>query len=314
MAEERTDQTQAKAKKRAGKTNVANVVRHVVQVCALLLFCAPMLLSGWQLLGLSAGSGNPVSTPAELPFFGTLSSSSIGPVVPIDPFAVLQVICASKTVELSWIIGLLIVVVVYGIIRGRAFCGWVCPVNLFCEIIDWIRRKAGIKVQEMPVPRRVKVWVALAVLVLSLICSVPVFEVVSPISFINKGLVVGSFAGLFTLIAIVLAELFYGHRVWCRSICPLGGFYQVLGKVGLVNVRIDHEKCIGCNKCKAVCNCDPDILSACIEGTDTMVRSGDCMLCTKCTGVCPTAALAIKIGRTPAPKKPEEVDSKVETE
>ena len=27
----------------------------------------------------------------------------------------------------------------YGIVRGRAFCGWVCPVNLLLEGVDWLR-------------------------------------------------------------------------------------------------------------------------------------------------------------------------------
>jgi len=196
------------------------------------------------------------------------------------------------------LIGVIPMLVVYGLIRGRVFCGWTCPVNLVLEILDWVRKKLHITVEETVLPRRTKVYVAVGVLVLSLILSIPVFEALSPISVINKGIVFGSVVGGVTLFAIVLVELFWGHRVWCRSICPLGGFYEIVGKVGLINVHIDHEACIGCNKCKKSCLCDPEILEAVVAGDDTIVRPGDCMLCGKCIEACPTKALSIKPGRS----------------
>lgn len=273
------------------------VVRHVVQVVALLVFAAPLLVAGWALLGGTIGGDAAIGTPAELPFYGTLSSSSLFGVTLLDPFAVLESAAAAKTFALGWLIGLLPVLVVYGLIRGRAFCGWTCPVNLFCEIVDWLRRKLHIEVAERVLPRHVKVYVAAGVLVLSAVLGFPVFEALSPISFINKGIVLGSMVGGLTLLAILLVELFWGHRVWCRAICPLGGFYELVGKVGLVNVHMDHGKCIGCDACKRACLCDPEILDAVVAGEDTMVRAGDCMACGRCTEACPTGAIALKLGR-----------------
>ena len=209
----------------------------------------------------------------------------------------LQVIVASKSIALDALIAALPVLVVYGLIRGRVFCGWTCPVNLLLEVVDWLRGKLHIKVEERVLPRHTKVYVAAGVLVLSLLLSFPVFEALSPISFINKGIVFGSLVGGVTLLAVVLVELFWGHRVWCRALCPLGGFYEVVGKVGLVNVAIDHEACISCNKCKKACLCDSEILDAAVAGDDSIVRAGDCMLCGKCIEACPTSALTIKLGR-----------------
>ena len=282
---------------KAGKGFPFSIVRHVVQVVVLLLFLAPMVIAGWSLLGATVGGDNAMGTPSALPFYGSLSSSSLFGVTLLDPFAVLQTIVAAKAFSLDWLLGLLPLLVVYGVIRGRVFCGWVCPVNLLLEIVDWLRKKLHIKVTERVLPRHVKVYVAAGVLVLSAIFSFPVFEALSPISFINKGLVFGSMAGGLTLLAVVLAELFWGHRVWCRSLCPLGGFYEVVGKVGLVNVAINHDVCIGCNKCKGACLCDPEILDAPVAGDDSIVRAGDCMLCGKCIESCPAKALSIKLGR-----------------
>ena len=277
--------------------------RHAVQVLALALFAAPVLAAGWSLLGLSAGGEEPAATPAQLPFFGSLSSSSVAGVNVLDPFGMLQVAAASKTFEVDWLLAALPVLVVYGLIRGRAFCGWVCPTNLLLEIVDGARRKLGIEVREMPVPRHAKLWIALAVLALSALTSVPVFEAFSPISAVNKGILFGAVTGLWVLAAIVAVELFWGHRVWCRSLCPLGGFYEALGRVGQVNVKLDRDACIHCDACKRSCLSDPAILDPVLTERDVIVRAGDCMACGSCIDACPTRALSFTLGRAGKPKE-----------
>ena len=273
------------------------IVRHIVQVIVLAVFLVPVFFAGWSLFGGTVGGDNAMGTPADVFFYGSLSSSSIFGINLLDPFAFLQYVVASKSLALNALLAVLPVLVFYGLIRGRAFCGCTCPVNLLLEIIDWIRLKLKIKVEERVLPRHAKVYIAAGVLVLSLVLSFPVFEALSPISFINKGLIFGSLVGGITLLAVILVELFWGHRVWCRALCPLGGFYEVVGKVGLLNVAIDNETCIGCNKCKKACLCDPEILDAPVAGEDVIVRAGDCMLCGKCIEACPVEALSIKIGR-----------------
>ena len=277
--------------------------RHAVQVLALALFAAPVLAAGWSLLGLSVGGEEPAATPAQLPFFGSLSSSSVAGVNVLDPFGMLQVAAASKTFEVDWLLAALPVLIAYGLIRGRAFCGWVCPVNLLMEIVDAVRRKLRIEVREMPVPRHAKLWIALAVLALSALTSVPVFEAFSPISAINKGILFGAVTGLWVLAAIVAVELFWGHRGWCRSLCPLGGFYEALGRVGQVNVKLDRDACIHCDACKRSCLSDPAILDPVLTERDVIVRAGDCMACGSCIDACPTRALSFTLGRVGKPKE-----------
>ena len=276
------------------------IARRVVQIAALLLFCLPVLVAGWGLFGQFVGGDLEVATPADGLFFGTLSSSSVAGVTLLDPFAALQIAAASKSFDPAWLLGALPVLIVYGLIRGRVFCGWVCPVGLISEFVDWLADKLKIKRVEAPVPRHAKVWVALGVLVLSAITGVALFEAFNPISAINKGLVLGSSVGLWVLVAIVVVELLWARRVWCRSICPLGGFYEVLGKVGLANVRMEHEKCTQCGLCQRKCLADPAILDDVIAGTDCIVRAGDCMACGACVESCPTKALSMGIGRPAA--------------
>ena len=140
------------------------LVRRVVQVCMLGLFCLPPLLAGWGLAGLFAGGDGEVATPAAGVFFGSLSSSSVAGVPLFDPLGAVEAMAASRgLLAASALTGALLIVVVYGLVRGRAFCGWVCPVNLVGEGVDAARRRLGIEVPERTVPRRAKIGVAAAV-------------------------------------------------------------------------------------------------------------------------------------------------------
>lgn len=276
-------------------------MRHGVQVLALLFFLAPVLAAGWSALGLDL-SGDAVadalSTPAGFPWYGTLSSSTVGPVVSLDPFAMLQVVAAAKTFDPNWLLAACPPLIVFTLVRGRAFCGWVCPVNFLLEVLDALRRRIAParRLPERRVPRHAKIWVAAAVLALSAIASIPVYELFNPIGFINKGLAFGSVAGGVTLLAIVALELFWGHRVWCRSLCPLGGFYELLGRVGFLRVKIDGKACTRCGRCKRACIADPEILEPAIGGATRTVCAGDCMACGKCVDACPERALSMGPG------------------
>jgi ferredoxin-type protein NapH len=267
--------------------------RRAVQVAALALFAAPPLLSGWALFGLTKGGEGANSTPADLLFYGSLSSSSMGGLTLIDPFAVLEIIAATRSVELSWVLGAAVVLTFYTCIGARAFCGWVCPVNLLLEGTDWLRRKLGVSVVERAIPRHAKLGVALALLVASALLTRPLFEPWSPIGAIVKGMLFGSLAGSITLVAIVFAEFFWGHRVWCRSLCPVGALYELFGRIGLFKVRIEHTACTKCGRCRQVCLASPEILDPAIEGKENFVKAGDCMRCGACVDACPEGALRL---------------------
>jgi ferredoxin-type protein NapH len=271
------------------------IVRRVVQVAALCLFAAPLLVSGWSLLGLTPPAEDVVPMPADLPFYGTLSSSSIAGVTLLDPFATLEVIAATHQVELSWLIAASLVLIPYALLGARVFCGWVCPVNLLLEIVDWLRKKFKIPVVERAIPRHTKRWVALGFLLIAAVTAKPLFENLSPIAAVSKGILLGSLAGIVVLAAIVLAETFWAHRVWCRSLCPVGALYEIVGRIGIFKVRINHDVCTQCQRCKQVCLASPEILDPAISGEQDRVMAGDCMRCGACVDACPERALKLGI-------------------
>lgn len=279
----------AESKKRHGFT----IARRVVQLVGLFVFAAPLFAVGFGIFGTTSGMEKLPQTAAELPFFGSLSSSTLFGITLLDPFAALQSAAAAKDFTLGMLVGIAPIVLFYGLIRGRAFCGWLCPVNLFLECVDWLREKMHIKVVEHALPRHTKLWVAVGVLVISAITSTLVFELFNPISAINKGILFGSISGLVTLVAIIIIELFWARRVWCRALCPLGGFYEALGTVGLLSVKMNYDACTHCGQCERVCLADPEILQPALSGEKTRVVTGDCMLCGKCIDTCPTRALSL---------------------
>lgn len=270
------------------------IARRIVQFSVLFLFLTPLFL---------------VEIEGENFFFGTLSSSNFLSIVLTDPFGALQVILASKTVTTSLLIGAVIVLLFYGLIRGRAFCGWACPVNLILEFAHKVRKAFKIKKRyNIKINRHTKIWVAAVVLILSFATSLPVYELFNPIGTVMKGLIFATSLGVWSFVAIILAEIFLAERIWCRALCPIGGFYETVGKVGNFHVKIDHDKCIHCNHCKQVCLADSEILNPVVDEGATYVTAGDCMLCGKCVDHCSDGALQIVPKFSFAAKKENHVE------
>lgn len=279
------------------------VLRHTVQAVALVLFLIPVLAAGWRLFGMTPGFDEQAPTPAELPLYGSFASSSVFGIDLLDPLAYLQTLAASHAFVPQAAIAALVVTIVYALVRGRAFCGWVCPLGTVLEAIGWIADhiRHALKLQPQPaaspLSRHVKIVGAGVVIALSAIVGFPVFEAVSPISAVHRFVLFGSTVGIVTFALAVVLDVFWGKRAWCRSLCPLGGLCEAIGRVGLVSVRIDRSACVHCDLCKDACPADPAILDPAIDGTERRVKAGDCMACGACADACPSRALSLRIGR-----------------
>jgi len=219
-------------------------------------------------------------------FEGNLAAASLFGLQLSDPLATLQVLLLTGTLTGTLLLGTGIVVVFYGLLGGRVFCGWVCPVHLLTDLADLL-----------PAPRRLPRWplggkgMALTVVpLLSLAFGVPAFETLSPIGIVARALTFGAGSALLVLALIVLAEGVLVRRIWCRSLCPLGGFYALLGRFGLLAVAYRPERCTQCGLCRRVCFV-PEVLDPVLAGAALRVHAGDCTRCGACIGACPEQAL-----------------------
>ena len=236
---------------------------------------------------------------------GNLSSSSLFGTVPMsDPYAALQMLASGAVLATDLLIGVAVVTLFYLLIGGRAFCSWVCPINMVSDAANFVRRKLEVgRMQgaKQPASRNIRYWVLALSLVVSAVMGVSAFEFVSPISMIHRGVVFGLGFGWSVVVIIFLFDLFVLKDGWCGHICPLGGFYSLLGKFSLIRVLHNEENCTLCMKCKTVCP-EPQVLGM-IGKESLSVTSGECTNCARCVEVCDDDALEFSIRKFAQNKK-----------
>jgi len=83
-----------------------------------------------------------VSPLFQLPVFsGTLISGTFFGINMVDPVAAMEYVLATKTFYVPVMTGCGILLALYLIVGGRAFCGWVCPMYLVSELVAKLPRR-----------------------------------------------------------------------------------------------------------------------------------------------------------------------------
>jgi len=235
---------------------------------------------------------------------GNLSSSLFLNTVPLsDPYAGLQMLAAGAVMATDLLIGMLIVTVFYLLVGGRAFCSWVCPINIITDAAALLRRKLGVDAfsKKQPASRNMRYWVLALSLIISAVMGVTAFEFISPISMFHRGIVFGLGFGWAAMLIIFLFDVFVLKNGWCGHVCPLGGFYSLVGQLSLIKVQHSEENCTLCMKCKVIC---PESQVLHMIGKQSLpVLSGECTNCARCIEVCDDDALSFSIRKLAKTKK-----------
>lgn len=253
------------------------ISRRIVQIGLLFLYFAGNAY-GWSILQ------------------GTLSSSTLFGLIPLsDPFAIVQMFAAGAVVGIDALLGALIIMLIYGVIGGRAFCSWVCPVNMVTDLANWLRRKLYLNDIERKVwvSRKVRYWVIGLALIVSFITGVAAFEFISPITILNRGVIFGLGLSAAMIAVIFFFDLFVLKNGWCGHICPLGGVHSMIGKFAPLSVAHNAQNCTLCMKCKEVCP-ESQVLHM-IGKKSIKVSDMECSNCGRCVEVCDDDALAFTI-------------------
>lgn len=270
--------------------NRYRIVRRLVQISVLCLFAAGNAW-GWKVLQ------------------GNLSSSLLFGAVPLaDPFALLQVFATGTMMAAKAILGGGIVLLFFAAIAGRAFCGWVCPVNMVTDLADTVSTAVGEGNRHLRMSRNVRYWVLGLSLVLSAWLGMAAFEWISPIGALHRGVIFGMGMGWTSVAAVFLFDVLVVKDGFCGHLCPLGAFYSLAG--GWSRVRVVHSKgqCTSCMRCIETCP-EPQVLPM-VGKWDGAVTSGECTNCGRCIEVCPEDAMRFGL-RTQgmSEKDPKEVAS-----
>ena len=254
------------------------ILRRFVQIGILVLFFGANAW-GWKILE------------------GNLSSSILFGIIPMsDPYAVLQMVVAGAVIASDLLIGVGVVALFYFLIGGRAFCSWVCPINMVTDSANYLRRVFDIdraQLERSPISRNSRYWILGLSLIVSAFMGIAAFEFISPISMLHRGIVFGMGFGWAAIGMIFLFDLFVLKNGWCGHICPLGGFYSLLGKFSFIRVHHIEENCTLCMKCKVVC---PEKQVLHMIGKESLpVLSGECTNCARCIEVCDDDALEFSV-------------------
>lgn len=224
---------------------------------------------------------------------GNLSGSLLFETIPLsDPFALLQLSFSGAIVGLNSLLGGLIIILFYGIFFGRAFCSFVCPMNLISDLASFVRKTLKIRGSLFVISRNTRYVVFGLSLVLSFIFGIPAFENISPITHIHRGLVFGIGFGGFVILSVFLFDIAIKHG-FCGHVCPLGAFYSIISKFSILRVKYDLESCTKCMECKNICP-ENQVLDL-ITHHSGRVTSGECILCGRCIEVCGDNALEFSI-------------------
>lgn len=222
---------------------------------------------------------------------GNLSASRfIGYVPMTDPFAALQITLAGHVLKQDALIGAAIVLGFYLLVGGRVFCAWVCPVNMVTDLAGWARARLPIR-PIFHLPRTLRYFILAAALALSAITGVAAFEWVSPIGMLHRELIFGFGMGFIALLSLFLFDLLLLKQGWCGHLCPLGGFWSLVGRTALWRVRFDKTSCTHCGECAKVCP-EPQVLNLKRLEETGYVSSGECSNCGRCSPLCPEGSLA----------------------
>ncbi len=258
------------------KNNRYLVSRRIVQLSVITLFFGGNYF-GWKIL------------------IGNYSSATfLNKIVLSDPYATLQILASGFLGTTDLLVGALIVLLFYAVIGGRVFCSWVCPVNLLTDFAAWSRKKIKIKTtNRIIISRSTRYYILVLSLILSAIIGIAAFEIISPISIFYRAIIFGIGGSWAIILAIFLFDFAVVKEGWCGHLCPLGAFYSVVGKYGVLKVYHEKEKCTLCNKCFEVCP-EHQVLTI-IGKKDGYIKSGECTNCGRCIEVCKDDALKFSI-------------------
>ncbi|CZE48493.1 quinol dehydrogenase ferredoxin subunit NapH [Campylobacter geochelonis] len=253
-----------------------NIIRRISQVAILLFF----ILGNLGILPILKGD---------------LSSSMLFGKIPLsDPFAVLQIYLATFSINSVAITGALIIFLVYALVAPRAFCAWVCPINLITDFAYFIRKKLSYSKDRnfLNIPKSFRYYFLALSLILSFVLSMPAFENISFIGVVQRGIIFTNSVAIGIIFAIFVFDTFIVDRGICSRICPLGAFYAVIGKFSLIRVEHIAQNCTKCMDCKVVCP-EVDVLKM-VGKNDGFVAS-ECISCGRCVDICQHNALNFSI-------------------
>jgi ferredoxin-type protein NapH len=215
---------------------------------------------------------------------------------------------------------------ILGLIFGRAWCAWVCPIGFIQDLSTRLRKY--LKISHYSLSEKLKQAVVfskwffvLYLVVISLGIGIPYFflkayqyDLILPFCQICPGkqifpLLAGRFNAFLkvdtisTLTAVmgylaVASFIFYVvatafiRRIWCR-LCPMSVFLGFLNKISFLSLRKEGKRCTKCGICLR--SCPVQVKEVYEEKEKERIDPSTCIQCYRCVEMCPEKD-ALKVG------------------
>lgn len=218
----------------------------------------------------------------------------------LDLFAFFESFVSSRDLTMKALWAIVPVIALY-LMVGRAFCGWVCPMDFLYEAVSRLRNK------EMGRLLTESGYIIAAIfLFISALIEIPFFtKYISHLTnffrfltgtfFLLSNLPIETsivlYSGITILLLLILEYLF--PRLWCRVLCPVGKLYGLFNKFSLIRLKFYEGQCGECKYCEQVCYMKVKLTSH-IEKKS--LRDTNCIYCGRCVEACNTKGRLIKIG------------------
>ncbi len=219
----------------------------------------------------------------------------------LDIFAYFETLIASLEFTQQAFFSAIPLIAVY-LIFGRAFCGWVCPMDLIFELVNRAKKWRKMKLN---IPPYIGYILVLLFFASSFFAEMPIFtNYLSHLTNFFRMLTSGVFLSLnlpvdktvfyFSggVIFFLLGLEYFSPRLWCRVLCPLGKTYGLFNKVSLLKLKIEGGRCAHCNVCEQLCYMDVKISYV----NEVALRDSNCIYCGRCTENCGEKIIKMKLG------------------
>lgn len=187
---------------------------------------------------------------------------------------------------------LMFIVFALAILFGPVFCGWVCPLGSFQELIGKIGRKIIGKKYNSFIPYKydrylrylryiILLWVLYAIGVTGKLLFQDYDPYYALFNFWTSEITVSALV----ILGITIISSLFVERPWCKYACPYGAVLGITNLFRIFKIRRESSTCILCSACDRAC---PMNISVSNKG---IIRNQQCISCLKCTSddACPIA-------------------------
>ena len=214
------------------------------------------------------------------------------------------------------------IILVLTIVFGRVYCSTICPLGAMQDIVVWLRKKFKRKLRFSEAKNYA--WMRYTAMGLALIGALSGFSILlnllDPFSVagkitntflrpilalsnngissllqhykiyavppvVAKAVPLDAFIIPAILLVLILVLVFSKERIFCNTLCPVGGLLGLIAKKSRMHLQIDKAGCSSCGVCEWKCK------AGCIDTKTKKIDRERCVVCFDCIDACSRSAI-----------------------